>query len=398
MPVQAAFTLNPNEIFATLANMIISQEVFADNLGKHQTLVDQARVDGSMYGDKKLYYATDVLQSHVWGADSEASNLLSLDRPSDPKVQGITLNIFRQIRLTVDNYLSKRAWSTEGAFSNFQSVMLGWIRETKKVYDGTLYNCFIGATQTSTGSQMQSIDLGTGSGHPLYNLSGVEKEQMTAMLIARALADLLVKMGDYSRDFNDYQFLRSYANESIKVVWNSDWINKIKKVDLPTIFHKEGLVDKFEEDVLPARYFGIVITSSNISTYSASTPAAGKPIDSDDGSYVPGVGHANGLIRSMVEKVVTVSATDYHVFPGDEIPAGATIVASTGNFEPGEVYIEQSDIICKVLVKLPPYMSAFEVGTSFFNPRSLTENHYLTFGHNTLEYLKNYPFITVKAI
>ena len=398
MPVQAAFTLNPNEIFATVANMIISQEVFADNLGKHQTLVDQARVDGSMYGDKKLYYATDVLQSHAWGADSEASNLLSLDRPADPKVQDITLNVFRQIRLTVDNYLSKRAWSTEGAFSNFQSVMLGWIRETKKVYDGTLYNCFIGATQTSTGSQMQSIDLGTGSGHPLYNLSGVEKEQMTAMLIARSLADLLVKMGDYSRDFNDYQFLRSYANESIKVVWNSDWINKIKKVDLPTIFHKEGLVDKFEEDVLPARYFGVVITSSNISTYSASTPAAGKPIDSDDGSYVPGTNHANGLIRSMVEKVVTVSATDYHVFPGDEIPAGATIVASTGNFEPGEVYIEQADIICKVLVKLPPYMSAFEVGTSFFNPRSLTENHYLTFGHNTLEYLKNYPFITVKAI
>ena len=398
MPLQAAFTLNPNEIFATVANMIISQEVFADNLGKHQTLVDQARVDGSMYGDKKLYYATDVLQSHVWNADSEASNLLSLDRPADPQVQDITLDIFRQIRLTVDNYLSKRAWSSEGAFSNFQSVMLGWIRETKKVYDGTLYNCFIGATQTSTGAQMQSIDLGTGSGHPLYNLSGVEKEQMTAMLIARALADLLVKMGDYSRDFNDYQFLRSYANESIKVVWNSDWVNKIKKVDLPTIFHKEGLVDKFEEDVLPARYFGIVITSSNISTYSASTPAAGKPIDSDDGSYVPGVGHANGLIRSMVEKVVTVSATDYHVFPGDEIPAGATIVASTGNFEPGEVYIEQADIICKVLVKLPPYMSAFEVGTSFFNPRSLTENHYLTFGHNTLEYLKNYPFITVKAI
>ena len=43
-------------------------------------------------------------------------------------------------------------------------------------------------------------------------------------------------------------------------------------------------------------------------------------------------------------------------------------------------------------------MSAFETGTTFFNPRSLTENHYLTFGHNTLKYLKNYPFITVKAI
>lgn len=395
MPLQAAFTLNPNEIFASIANMIISQEVFADNLGKHQTLVDKARVDGGLYGDKKLYYATDVLKSHEWAGDNEAANLLSLDRPADPSVQAITLDVFRQIRLTVDNYLSKRAWADEGSFSSFQSVMLGWMRETKRVYDGTLYNCFIGATETSTGKQIKSIDLGTGSGHPLYNLTGVEKEQMEAMLIAQGLADLFVEMGDYSRSFNDYQYLRSYANEGIKVVWNANFVNKIRKIDLPTIFHKDGLVDKFEEDQLPARYFGTVITSSNISDFSAATPTAGKPIDSDDGSYVPGVGHANGLIRSMVEKDVTVSAVAYHVFPGDEIPAGATIKAS-GDFELGEVYIEQADIICKVLVKLPPMMSAFEVGTSFFNPRSLTENHYLTFGHNTLAYLKNYPFITVK--
>ena len=143
MAIQGAFTLNPNEIFASLANMIISQEVFADNLGKHQTLVDKARVDGGLYGDKKLYYATDVLESHAWGADAEAANLLALDRPQDPEVQTITLDVFRQIRLTVDNYLTKRAWSTEGAFSSFNSVMLGWMRETKRVYDGTLYNVFI---------------------------------------------------------------------------------------------------------------------------------------------------------------------------------------------------------------------------------------------------------------
>ena len=396
MPLQSAFTLNPNEIFASIANMIISQEVFADNLGKHQTLVDQARVDGGLYGDKKLYYSTDVLKSHPWGNDAEASNLLALDRPADPKVQDITLDVFRQIRLTVDNYLSKRAWADEGAFSSFNAVMLGWMRETKRVYDGTLYNCFIGATQTSTGKQVVSVDLGTGSGHPLYQLTGVEKEQMEAMLIAQALADLFVAMGDYSRDYNDNQFLRSYANEAIKVVWNAKFVNKIRKIDLPTIFHKDGLVDKFEEDIMPARYFGDVITSANVASYSDATPAAGKPIDADDDSYVPGVNHANGCIRSMVEKDVTVSATAYHVFPGDEIPAGATIKAG-GNFELGEVYIEKADIIAKVLVKLPPFMSAFEVGTSFFNPRSLTENHYLTFGHNTLEYLKNYPFITVKA-
>ena len=403
MPLQSAFTLNSNEIFSSIANMIISQEVFADNLGKHQTLVDKARVDGSLYGDKKLYYATDVLKSHAWGNDSEASNLLALDRPADPKVQDITLDVFRQIRLTVDNYLSKRAWADEGAFSSFNSVMLGWMRETKRVYDGTLYNVFIGTTKATGAGQNISVDLGTGSGHPLYQLTGVEKEQMEAMLIAQALADLMVAMGDYSRDFNDYAFLRSYAEDVIKVIWNAKFVNKIRKIDLPTIFHKDGLVDKFEEEVLPARYYGEVITASNIASYSASTPAAGKPIDSDDNTYVPGVNHANGCIRSCVEKDIgsgsgTASAgtAAQHVFPGDEIPAGSTIKAG-GDFELGEVYIEQADIICKVLVKLPPYMSAFEVGTSYLNPRSLTENHYLTFGHNTLKKLDNYPFITVKA-
>lgn len=386
--------LRSNEIFSGLFNMIISQQVFADNLGKHQSLVDKARVDGSLYGDTKLYYSTDALKSAPWGNDAEATNLLALHRPSAPECQAIHLDVFRSISLTVDYYLSKRAWSSEAAFGEFTSVMLGWIRETKRVYDGTLYNVYIGTAQTSTGSQMRSVDVSGARGKAS---SEEEANKLEAMAIAQSLADLMVEMGDYSRDFNDYGHLRSYSEELIKVVWNSKFVNKIRKIDLPTIFHKDGLVDKFEEDIMPSRYFGTVITSANVASYSDSTPAAGKPIDSDDSSYVPGVAHANGCIRSCVEKDVTVNAVAYHVFPGDEIPAGSTIKAS-GTFELGEVYIEDASVICKVLVKLPPFMSAFEVGTSFFNAKSLTENHYLTFGHNTIEYLKNYPFITVKAI
>lgn len=358
MAIQSAFTLTPNEIYETLANMIISQEVFADNLGKHQTLVDKARVDGGLYGDTKLYYATDVLESHDWLNDAEASNLLALDRPEDPEVQAIKLDVFRQIRLTVDNYLTKRAFASEGAFSSFNSVMLGWMRETKRVYDGTLYNVFIGTTASAEEAQNVEIDL---SG---IVDTGIDADKAEAMLIAQNIADLLVAMGDYSRDFNDYGNLRSYSEDSVKVIWNSKFINKIRKVDLPTIFHKDGLVDKFEEEVMPSRYFG--------------TKNAGAVLAADnDGSY-----------RSVVEKDYEVDSAIKHVFPGDLIPAGVAIAA-------GEAYLEDENVICKVLVKLPPYMSAFEVGTTFFNPRSLTENHYLTFGHNTIQYLKNYPFITV---
>ena len=355
MAIQGAFTLNPNEIFASLANMIISQEVFADNLGKHQTLVDKARVDGSLYGDKKLYYATDVLESHVWGADGEAANLLALDRPQDPEVQTITLDVFRQIRLTVDNYLTKKAWSTEGAFSSFNSVMLGWMRETKRVYDGTLYNVFIGTNESALGAQKQTVASKSAS-----------TPELEAKLIAEKIANILVEMGDYNRDYNDYGFLRSYGEDAIKVIWNSKFVNKIRKVDLPAIFHKEGLVDKFDEEVLPARYFGTKNTAKVTTT-------------NNTGNY-----------RSVIEKTYTKSNVEYHVFPGDVIPAGVEIAV-------GEGYTVDADIICKIVVKLPPFMSAFEVGTSFFNPRSLTENHYLTFGHNTLAALKNYPFVTLRA-
>ena len=347
--------LRSNEIFSALYNMIISQEVFADNLGEHQTLVDKARVDGGLFGDTKLYYSTDVLKSAPWGNDAEAANLLALHRPEAPKCQAIHLDQFRQICLTVDNYLSKRAWATEGAFSSFNGVMLGWMRETKRVYDGTLYNVYIGTTVSPKAAQTREI--------PVIGLTDAKEE---AMIIAQGLADLMVEMGDYSREFNDNEFLRSYAKEGIKVIWNSKFVNKIKKVDLPTIFHKDGLVDKFEEDILPARYFG---------TKNAAQVAAA----SNEGQY-----------RSVLEKDYTVDGEVVHVFPGDLIPAGVIIAA-------GEGYVVDETVICKVLVKLPPFMSAFEVGTSFFNPKSLTENHYLTFGHNTIEYLENYPFITVKA-
>ena len=47
-------TLNTNEIFGALYNMIISQEVLGDNIASTtSSLVDKARVDGTLYGDHR---------------------------------------------------------------------------------------------------------------------------------------------------------------------------------------------------------------------------------------------------------------------------------------------------------------------------------------------------------
>ena len=232
--------LKPNEIFASMYNMVISQQVFANNLEvKKNSLVEMGRVDGSMYGDTKLYYATDALKSAKWGNDAEAENLLKLHRPKAPDVQAIRIDTFRYIPLTIDNYLTKRAWMDEGAFSSFNSVMLGWMRETKEVYDITTYNAFIGTAISGKASENITIDLTTAT----QGLTGDEKARTEAQVIGEEISNLLVNLEDISRDYNDYGNLRAYSRDKVIFVWNAKAIAKIQKRDLPTIFHKDGIIE-----------------------------------------------------------------------------------------------------------------------------------------------------------
>lgn len=373
-------TLNQNEIFAALYNMIISQQVFADNIyDTKSTLADMSRVDGTLYGDTKLYYSTDVLKSFEWTNDAEAQNLLKLHRPQAPEVQAITIDQFRMIPLTVDNYLSKRAFATEGAFSAFNSQMLGWMRDTKKVYDATMFNSFVGThtagLDDSGKGAKQNVSIALPTEPDEATEVNIEAyNRIVAQSIATAMADLIVELEDVSRDYNDYGNLRSYNVNDLVFVWNSEWVNKIKKLDLPTIFNKDGLIDKFAQHTLPARYFG------NVNATAGTT------------------GASNITVRSLIEKDYNTVEPDNaaydeakHIFPGDLLPASTA-------YEAGETYTEDGTVVFKVYHKNSiPFMTAFETGTEFFNPRSLTSTHYLIWGYNTLETIKNYPFITAKA-
>ena len=376
MPVlSTVITLNANEVYAAMSNMIISQEVFADNIADgFSSLVDRARVDGGLYGDTKLFVSTDILQSYQWTGDNEAANLLNVYRAPDPITQKIELNIFRQIPITVDYYLTKRAWMGEGVFSAFTSVLLGWLRETKRVYDQTLYNVFIGTNVAADPSGKQSLSVNTNddlvASYDASTATTAEQESMNrlnAQAIAVSIADLFIQLKKPSRDYNDLEFMRSYNRSDIEIVWNSHYVNSILKVDLPSIFHSEEVIkDLFkEENILPPEYFGDLAASGG--TADGSTHRATREMD------------------------FTVGGTTYHVFAGELIPAGAT-------YNKEDCYVADAAIVCKIMHRRSvPLMSAFEVGTSFFNAKSLTENHYLTWGHNTLEHLAQYPYITVEV-
>ena len=347
-------TLKPNKIQSALFNMIISQDVIGGSIKANYNLVDKARVDGSMYGDTKLYIDTPTLVSVPWVQDSEdALNLLKTFRPAAPKTQAITLDVFRQVAVTKDEYLSKQAFGTEGAFTQYQSILDSRLNKTKEVYDNTTYNAFFG---TVAGVKEEEVEISS------ITATGVEKTRLSAEMIAQKVADLIADMKDYGYEYTKNGFLRAFGDEDIHVVWNTAYINEIRKVSLPNIYHKDGLIDKFGEDQLPSRFFGSVV--------------AGKvEAASNKGTY-----------RSLIEQVIGGK----HYFAGEKIDANVEIPAGTS-------YLENPNIICKVYTKLPPYMSAFNVGTSFFNASNLSTNMYQTWGHNTLEALDSEAIVTVVA-
>lgn len=379
MPTAFTGSLNVNEIFGSIYNMIISQTVIEPSLANnYSALVSKYKVDGSLYGDQKLFYDQDVLASRDWLNDAEAANLLNINRPADPKCQTIVLNQFRQIDVTTDQYLSKRAWSTEGVFSTFNSIVMNMVSKTKELFETTMFNVFVGTTEGNATKSTLEI--------PLSDITetGEEGNRLKGAMIARYIADLLVDMKDYSRDYNDYGFMRAYTEGQLNFIWNAKYINMIQKEVLPTIFHKEGLVDKLGQYVLPARYFGEIVTGIAADTDHFTT---------SDGTSVVKTGVTT--VHTAVEADFGNGSLTKHLFPGDTIPAGYIVKSASVDYT-GSIYVEDSDIICKVVTNdTYKMMSAFEVGTNFFNPRSLTTNHYLTWGYSTPQYLAGQPLVTI---
>lgn len=365
-----AFTgkLNPNEVYASLFNVILRHVVFSDNIyDTKASLLDQSRVDGGLYGDTALYTSYDYKGTREWLGDAEAANLLDINRNETAVTQAIVLDQFRQIDLTLDNYLSKRAWSDEQAFSQFNSALLQSINDTKRVHDSTMFNVFIG-TNTATGSG-QNVTITTAA-EPDSDAALTDVEaynRLQAQTIAYEVSNMFVNLEDVTRDYNDYGYLRSYNSEDLIAVWNSEWANRVNKLDVPMIFN-ELMIDKKAEYTLPARYFG------NINTTAGTAPAS------------------NSSIRYINETTIGTGANAKTYFSGDLVPGGTAYAAN-------ETYTEDPTIAFKIMHKRSvPFMSAFSTATEFFNPRSLTSNHYLTWGYNTLEHLKQYPFITVKVV
>lgn len=392
--------LTPNKIVAGLYNAIIAHYTETNNIKSMASkLVDMFRMDGTVYGDKYLYTALDINKTREFtGTDYN----VQMPEPFDaPYTQAITIDTFRQTAVTISEYLSRSAWENEYSFSNFIGVLLAFLEDTKRVYETSLVNTYVGSTSTSLGKQTQIITFEADS-------AGVEaNNRIYAQTIAKTVADVVVDLTNPSRDYNDIGFMRSYNPEDLVCIFPASKKNAITYLDEPTIFHKDGLFGNLENVVLPDNYF-LTAISEAVPFDTPESTATLYAIKEMDCTYFfkSGAGGADSYTRVV------------HYFPGNYIAKKVAIIdikgntrtaalasykldgastATTDDFMPGDVGVIDDTVLVKILSKDSiKFMSGFSVGTSFWNPKSLSTNHYLTWSHSSLDYLKDKPFITLK--
>lgn len=361
-PVRFQGNMNQNAVLAALFNMLIGQEVYSNNISLKGTLVDKFRLDGTLYGDTKLFISTDI--GTLYDFDEDGKSLLTKVNPPAPETQAVTIDTFKQTAITVDGVKLKQAFMSADIYGAFVSVCLQWLRDTMKILNVTLINTFIGTVVTAANKAEIDVEF------PPVPTSGIVElrnyRSLQAELIGEKLADVAIDLQDAMREFNDYGFLRAYDLSDFIIVWNKRYANMIKHISLPMIFHKEDVLPKvMDSEIINDRYFGDLLTAA---------------------------GTADGTTtRTAVDRVIKVNGKDRQFFPGDILPAGT-------EYAKEEAYVANEDIICKIVhKKAVPFMSALVIQTEFYNPKDLDRNHYLTWGYSQPTYLAEYPIITFKA-
>lgn len=383
--------LNQNIITAALFNMIISQQVFDSEVAS-TSLADRFKVDGTLFGDTKLYHSFDIGSPEDWLNDEEAPDLLKLVRNKSGKTQSITMGVYKIIAITTDQYLSKQAFMGNGTFAEYTSFLKGSLRKIKRVYDRSIINVHVGTLKPSTTRCDLQITTPKGA-------TTEETNRLEAQTLASEIEILKADLEDNNRDFNALNYLRSYDVSDFIAIWNVRVHSKIRKIDLPTIFHKdikEG--GGFTEYDLPEKWFGSVATSDL--TLPTSAPATVTNRILENGWY--------DVSETEITLVAKPDNNSIYLWAGDAVPykgqvyqdyvRGISVTVQSTTL-PKEYYYVVDNSIAFMLVHKDalPYMSGFETATEFWNSRSLTSTNYLIFGHNNLEFIEEYPRIKVRV-
>lgn len=369
-----AFTgnLNSNEIYNALFNLRILFQKLAPQTVKRDEIVSLLDKATGMYGDTGVVQGMDIQGTYDFGMDAEAPKLLSINRNKTQKVESYVINKWRQTDVTNDAYISKRAFLDEGTFAIFNGYIVGTLSKAMDAFES-------GFVKTSVGTYVSPIS----ACNVTVTLPAADDteatERIRASKIKKAILDLKADMQDNQRKYNGYNFYARYDWNDFTPVFSTNYMNEINALALPTVFNPEYIKTASEGRQWTPKWFGTVLTSGGTAGASNTTVYSLVEINSDGTDNFP-------LTDSQL------SAGTYRIFPGDLLPNNFA-------YEANAAYTVDDKVIAKIFApEYVYYMTGYEQGESFYNPRSATTNHYLRKGFSDVQVSKFRPFITIKEV
>lgn len=361
--------LNSNEIYNALFNLRILFQKLAPQTVKRDEIVSLLDKATGMYGDTGVVQGMDIQGTYDFGMDAEAPKLLDINRNKTQKIESFVIDKFRQTDVTNDAYISKRAFLDEGAFALFNGYIVGTLAKAMDAYESGMVKASLGTFSAVPASMNVTITLPA--------VDGTEAtERIRAAKIKEAILNLKADMADNSRKYNGYGFYASYDWNDFTAAWNAKYINAINALSLYSTFNPEYIKEATDGRIWTPKWFGNVLTSAGTTAASNTDIYSLVEVNSDESTNFP-------LTSTQLANGV------YRIFPGDLLP-------NSFSYGANEAYQRDDKVICKVFApEYVYYMTGYQQGDSFYNPRSATTNHYLRKGFSDVIVSKFRPFITI---
>lgn len=312
----------------------------------------------------------DIQGTYEFGMDAEAPKLLAINRNKTQKVEKYTIKNWRQTDVTNDAYISRRAFLEEGTFATFNGYLVGTLAKAMDAFE-------TGSVKTGVGTYTNP-ELVINVTMPAAD--GTEAtERIRAAKIRQAILDLKADMADNQRKYNGYGFYASYDWNDFTSAFNTKYINEVNALALYSAFNEQYINEATSGRNWTPKWFGNVNTNSGTTDPGNTTTYSLIERNSDGTDNFP-------LTQEQLNDGV------YRIFPGDLLPEDF-------DYEPNETYDKDEKVIAKVFApEYVYYMTGYEQGESFYNPRSATTNHYLRKGYSPVQVSSFVPFITLREV
>lgn len=364
--------LNSNEIYNTLFNVRILFQKIVPQSVKRDEIVSLLDKSVGMYGDTGILMGCDIQGTYEFGMDSEAPKLLAINRNKTQKTEKYTIANWRQTDVTNDAYISKRFALDEGTFAMFNGYLVGTLSKAMDAFETGSVKAGVGTYTSPVAAMTINVTLPAADGTEAT-------ERIRAAKIRQAILDLKADMEDNQRKYNGYGFYSSYSWDDFTAAFNTKYMNEINALALYSTFNPEFIKEASNGRQWTPKWFGTVAAEGGNTGEGNTTIYSLIEQNSDGSSNFP-------LSAEQLAGGV------YRLFPGDLLP-------NNFDYNANEAYTKDDKVIAKVFApEYVYYMTGYEQGESFYNPRSATTNHYLRKGYSPVQVSKFRPFITIKEV